>query len=70
MMVLLIMLTLALHVMPLAAARQPAYISRWQQLPSRTLINKAQAYTVDRFHPDSALACYTLVSNRYTPLPQ
>ncbi len=49
----------------LQAARQPSFYHRWQELPSHKLVEMGVHYAEVAVHPDSALACFTIVGNRY-----
>lgn len=56
---------LMLATLPLSAARQPAFFYQWQKLSDKKLIMMGNEYTSKYNAPDSALACFTIVANRY-----
>lgn len=55
---------LMLATLPLSAARQPAFFYQWQKLADKKLLTMGYDYTNKFNAPDSALACFTIVTNR------
>lgn len=55
---------LMLVTLPLSAAKQPAFFYQWQKLSDKKLIMMGNEYTSKYNAPDSALACFTIVTNR------
>lgn len=48
------------------ASLQPEYYYQWMSLSSEQLLKMGNQYCFNTQAPDSALACYTIVSNRYS----
>ncbi|MBQ9645401.1 MAG: helix-turn-helix domain-containing protein [Prevotella sp.] len=61
----LIAATWLLLVIATAAATPASDYERWQQLPSELLMQMGSSYAEQTGMPDSALVCFTIVSNRY-----
>lgn len=47
------------------ASLQPEYYYQWLSIPSEQLLKMGNQYCYSNQAPDSALACYTIVANRY-----
>ena len=45
----------------------PEFYKRWTGLSDETLIEMGREYILENIMPDSALVCFTIITNRYSP---
>ena len=63
-----LVLALAVRLISLAQDGLPSLYHQWREVPSRELLAKGIGYIRDDEAYDSAMVCFTIVMNRYSPI--